>query len=180
MRKLQLEELGRLSPEEYKLHPKIPIVVVLDNLRSGMNVGSFFRTADALRVEKIVLCGITAKPPHKEILKTAIGASESVEWSHNNDVVAACEELKKKGYSLIGIEQTDSSISLGDFIPEPDKKYAIIFGNEVKGINNALLGIIDDAIEIPQYGTKHSFNVAVCGGIVLWHFASPFLGAISK
>ena len=175
MRKLKLDELGRPGLEEFKDLPKIPIVVVLDNLRSGMNVGSFFRTCDAFKINRIVLCGITARPPHKEILKTAIGATESVEWSYVKDIDEAISKLKSNDYKIVGIEQTNQSVSLLDYEVDQTQKYAIVFGNEVHGIDQSILKYLDVAIEIPQFGTKHSLNVSVCGGIVLWHFAKPFL-----
>ena len=175
MRKLKLHELGRLNPDEFKELEKVPVVVVLDNIRSGMNVGSVFRTSDAFKLERVLLAGITARPPHKEILKTAIGATNSVEWSYTEDIRHAVQELKSNGYQIIGIEQTSKSIELQDFVIDTTTKYAIVLGNEVEGISESILPLIDTAIEIPQYGTKHSLNVSVCGGIVLWHFALPFL-----
>ncbi len=167
MRKLKLTELGRLSPEEYRKEKKFPVVVVLDNLRSAMNVGSFFRTADALAISKMYLCGITAKPPHKEITKTAIGATETVDWQHFEDITTLIGELKAEGYKIFGVEQTTKSISLELF--EVSEPLVLIFGNEVDGLSSSILNDLDGCIEIPQFGTKHSFNVAVCGGIVLWH-----------
>ena len=175
MRKLSLEELGRVGVEDFKILDKILIVVVLDNIRSAMNVGSFFRTSDAFKLEKIYLCGITATPPHKEILKTAIGASSSVSWSHHEKIEDAIALLKNDDYRIIGIEQTDQSESLLDFEVSSEEKYALTFGNEVQGISESILPMLDVALEIPQYGTKHSLNVSVCGGIVLWHFAKEFL-----
>jgi len=175
MRKLKLEELGRIGLGAFKALDKIPIVVVLDNIRSAMNVGSFFRTCDAFKIEKLILCGITATPPHKEILKTAIGASASVDWSHESELNSALSDLVEKNYQIIGIEQTDESMTLSTYDVDITKKYVLVFGNEVKGISDAALSLIDTAIEIPQYGTKHSLNVSVCGGIVLWHFAHPYL-----
>jgi tRNA G18 (ribose-2'-O)-methylase SpoU len=146
------------------------VQLVLDNLRSALNVGSAFRTADAFAIEKLWLCGITATPPHKEILKTALGADASMDWSHSQDVVASARALKAQGYQLIGIEQTDQSIPLQAWEPAPLQRCAIIFGNEVGGISDELLPELDLCIEIPQFGTKHSINVAVCIGIVLWHY----------
>lgn len=175
MRKLKLDELGRLNADEFKGIEKVPVVVVLDNIRSGMNVGSVFRTSDAFKLERVLLAGITARPPHKEILKTAIGATQSVEWSYSDNIKEAIEELRQNDYQIIGIEQTSESIELQDFIIDISVKYAIVLGNEVEGISESVLPLIDTAIEIPQYGTKHSLNVSVCGGIVLWHFALPFL-----
>lgn len=175
MRKLKLEELGRLNPQEFKELAKVPIVVVLDNIRSGMNVGSVFRTSDAFKIEKVILTGITARPPHKEILKTAIGATQTVEWAYHEHVKDAVKQLRSDDYLIIGIEQTNESIELQEVKVDTSMKYAIVLGNEVEGISDTVLPLIDTAIEIPQYGTKHSLNVSVCGGIVIWHFAQPFL-----
>lgn len=175
MRKLKLEELGRLTRSEFADVDKIPVVVVLDNIRSGMNVGSVFRTADAFKIERVILTGITAQPPHKEILKTAIGASLSVDWEYHEQVADAVQSLKEHDYQIIGIEQTTDSVSINDITIDTDKKYAIVLGNEVDGISDTVLPLLDTAVEIPQYGTKHSLNVSVCGGIVLWHFARPYL-----
>lgn len=170
MRKLKLDELGRKSVEEFKKAKKNQIILVLDNIRSAMNVGSFFRTADAFALESIVLCGITAQPPHREINKTAIGADRSVDWSYVKEIKEAILSLKSNGYKIIGIEQTSHSTLLQDFNPDPDQKIALIFGNEVDGISEQILELLDDCLEIPQFGTKHSLNVSVTGGVVLWHF----------
>ncbi len=170
MRKLKLKELGRISVEEYKNREKTPIVLVLDNIRSAMNIGSFFRTADAFAIEKIYICGISATPPHKEINKTAIGATESVDWEYYKTTRQCLMDLKDKGYIINGIEQTDQSVMLNEFVPDKDKKYALVFGNEVSGISDDVLDLLDLSLEIPQFGTKHSFNVAVSGGIILWHY----------
>lgn len=167
MRKLKLEELGRISVEEYHTIPKMPVVVVLDNIRSAVNVGSVFRTADAFAIEKIIICGISATPPNREIFKTAIGATESVLWEYIEDVSEAVSFLKSEGYTLAGVEQTDHSVKLGSVLPEAGK-IAVVFGNEVDGISDEILHKLDLCIEIPQYGTKHSLNVSVCAGIVLW------------
>ncbi|MBK8700308.1 MAG: TrmH family RNA methyltransferase [Saprospiraceae bacterium] len=172
MRKLRLEELGRIDADDYKKQAKIPVVVVLDSVRSALNVGSIFRTCDAFLVEKLILCGFTAIPPHKEITKTAIGATESVSWVHFESATDAAKLLIRDGYTLLGIEQTDASIALENFIPEVSSKYALVFGNEVNGISDDLLPMLDSAIEIRQYGTKHSLNVSVCAGIVIHKFAS--------
>jgi len=174
MRKLKLDELGRLDRSGYHSADKIPITVILDNIRSGMNVGSFFRTSDAYRIEQIILCGITARPPHKEIFKTAIGATETVRWSYVKDVTDAVAQLKQDGYHIIGIEQTDESMRLAHYEVSTVNKYALVFGNEVNGLSIDILAELDDCIELAQYGTKHSLNVSVCGGIVLWHFATPY------
>ncbi len=173
MKKLTLDELGRDTLASYKSKDKIPVVAVLDNVRSALNVGSVFRTADAFAVEKILLCGITATPPHKEIAKTAIGATESVDWIYDSDIVSALSNLKSQGYFIIGVEQTDQSVSLNDFDVSAEK-IAVIFGNEVDGISDEALEMIDLCIEIPQFGTKHSLNVSVCAGIVLWEMMKKF------
>lgn len=170
MRKLKLEELGRISVEAFKASDKIPVAVVLDNIRSMHNIGSVFRTSDAFRIEKIYLCGITAKPPHKEIRKTALGATESVNWEYFEDTIELILKLKKENYRMIAVEQTESSKSLVDFELKFDEKYAVIFGNEVDGVQQEVVNLSDNCIEIPQEGTKHSLNVSVCAGIVLWEF----------
>jgi 23S rRNA (guanosine2251-2'-O)-methyltransferase len=173
MKKLTLDELGRDSVDSFKSKEKLPIVAVLDSVRSALNVGSVFRTADAFAIEKIVLCGITATPPNREITKTAIGATESVDWVYENDIVIALKELKSQGYFIIGVEQTDQSKSLNDF-DVSSEKIAVIFGNEVDGISDEALEMIDHCIEIPQFGTKHSLNVSVCAGIVLWEMMKKY------
>jgi tRNA G18 (ribose-2'-O)-methylase SpoU len=170
MKKLKLDELGRIDTEEFKEKDKFPIVLVLDNIRSALNVGSAFRTADGFALEKIILCGISATPPHREILKTALGSTESVEWAHYENVEIALSDLKKENYELLAIEQTDNSVFLNDFSIEKNKKYALVFGNEVEGVSDEALALCDAVVEIPQYGTKHSFNVSVCLGIVSWEF----------
>jgi tRNA G18 (ribose-2'-O)-methylase SpoU len=171
LRKLKLEELNRLDNESYKLAKKKPLVVVLDSIRSAMNVGSIFRTCDSFATEEIIICGYTATPPHKEITKTAIGATETVKWRYIEDVNQACKELIDNCYELVLVEQTDQSVELSDFRIDPSKKYAIVMGNEVDGISDQLICIANQALEIKQYGTKHSLNVAVCAGIVIHHFA---------
>lgn len=170
MKKLKNEELDRLTVEGYKNASKLPVAVVLDNVRSLNNVGSVFRTSDAFRVTEILLCGITGKPPHREIQKTALGATDSVDWKHFDSVSDAVNYLKDNRYRAVAIEQVTSSISLEDFRPGPDEKYAFIFGNEIKGVSSEILTAMDLCIEIPQFGTKHSFNVSVSAGIVLWHY----------
>ncbi len=170
MRKLQNEELNRKTIEEFHHSAKTPVVIVLDNVRSLNNIGSVFRTADAFLIEAIYLCGITATPPHREIQKTALGATESVSWKHFTKASDALTELKENGYTIIAIEQIDSSISLTSFIPEAQSKYALIFGNEISGVDEALLPQTDSCIEITQFGTKHSLNIAVTVGIVVWDF----------
>jgi len=171
MRKLKLDELNRLTIDEFKSAEKTPVKVVLDNIRSAHNVGSFFRTCDALAIQELILTGISAQPPHKEINKAAIGATASVDWSYHKDIVSCISQLKESGHHIVGIEQTDSSVSLLDWKMEDYKNLVIIFGNEVDGISDEVLPLLDSCIEIPQYGTKHSFNVSVCGGIVLWEAA---------
>jgi 23S rRNA (guanosine2251-2'-O)-methyltransferase len=168
MRKLQNNELGRKSIGQFRESGKSPFIIVLDNVRSHSNVGSVFRTADAFLTECIYLCGITARPPHRDIQKTALGATESMEWKYFNTTSEAVEELRSKGYKIIGIEQAEGSISLGDFVTEPGIKYALVFGHEVNGVDQAVINECDYVIEIPQFGTKHSFNIAVSAGIVLW------------
>ena len=168
MRKLRNSELNRLTVEEYKQTKKTPVVVVLDNIRSCNNIGSVFRTSDALLIEKIYLCGITATPPNKEIHKTALDAEKSVSWKYVEKTEDAVEELKKAGYKVYAIEQVENSISLPDFNPGTDEKLALIFGNEVKGVQPKVVRMCDASLEIPQYGTKHSFNISVSAGIVLW------------
>lgn len=165
-RKLKLEELNRLDVESYKAVAKIPLVLVLDNIRSALNVGAMFRTSDAFAIEKIHLCGITPQPPHKEINKTAIGADRSVEWSYEKDVTEIVKRLKTSGYTILGIEQTNQSIKLSDL--EVSGKLVVIMGNEVEGISTEVLPLLDQAVELAQYGTKHSLNVSVCAGVVLW------------
>ena len=168
MRKLANEELHRLSVQAYKEAEKIPVIVILDNVRSLNNVGSVFRTADAFRIEKIYLCGITACPPHKEIHKTALGATESVAWEYAPDVCALLADLHAQQIQTIAIEQIEGATSLECFAPEKGVRYALIFGNEVDGVQQEAVSLSNHAIEIPQYGTKHSLNIAVSVGIVLW------------
>jgi len=171
VQKLKLEELNRIDVETFKTVEKIPLIVVLDNIRSMHNVGATFRTADAFLVQKIILCGITPQPPHREIHKAALGATESVDWKYENDIITVINELKADGFEVIGIEQTTDSKMITDFTIDQSKKYAVILGNEVEGISDEALPHIDSFIEIPQLGTKHSLNVSVCGGIVMWEFA---------
>lgn len=169
MKKLSMDELERLSVEEYKQVEKSPLVLVLDNIRSLNNVGSAFRTGDAFRVEKIMLCGITGTPPHRDIQKTALGATESVEWEHYPQTVDALKELKKQGYTLCALEQVDQSIFLQEFQPDSKEKIALVFGNEVFGVEDEVLELCDHVLEIPQLGTKHSLNISVTLGISVWH-----------
>lgn len=174
MRKLTLQELGRVSIETFKAAKKTPIVLVLDNVRSALNVGSAFRTADGFALEKVILCGITAQPPHREILKTAIGATDSMDWLYYKNSVEAIQELKKESYQIIAIEQAENSTSLQNFEIDQDQKLALVFGNEVSGVSDEVMEIIDDCIEVPQFGTKHSFNISVCIGIVVWELFRKF------
>ena len=168
MRKLKTWELGRLSAEAFEQAAKIPVVIVLDNIRSGHNVGSVFRTADAFRIKKIYGCGHTCMPPHPEIYKTALGAEDTIPHEHLSDILTCLGELKTKNFILIGIEQTDSSLPLQEFRFDPDLNYAIVLGNEVNGVQLEALELCDHVVEIPQEGTKHSLNISVAAGIVLW------------
>ena len=168
MRKLKLQELNRVNAEEFKRQEKAPFYLILDNIRSGLNVGSAFRTADALADSGIYLCGITAQPPHREILKTAIGATESVNWQYRSTTQEAIAELRADGVQIIGIEQTDESILLPEFTYDSNQRYALVFGNEVRGISEEVLPLLDACLEVPQFGTKHSLNISVCLGVVLW------------
>jgi tRNA G18 (ribose-2'-O)-methylase SpoU len=175
MRKLQMEELNRLSVEEFQEVEKKNFCLILDDVRSMNNVGSAFRTGDAFLVEKIYLCGITGTPPHREIEKTALGSTDSVAWEHRVDIVALINELKQNGYTVLAIEQVENSVSLSDFQPEPSKKYAFVFGNEVFGVNDAAIAAADHCLEIPQFGTKHSLNIAVTVGIICWDYVSKVM-----
>lgn len=168
--KLKLEELGRIDVEQFKEINKIPLTVILDDVRSMHNVGAVFRTSDAFIVEKIILCGITPKPPHREIHKAALGATESVDWIYEESIETALQSLKKEDYQIIGVEQTTNSISLEKFNIKNYQKYALVLGNEVDGLSENALPLYDYFVEIPQMGTKHSLNVSVCGGIVIWEF----------
>lgn len=170
MRKLKNEELGRISEGTYKSSKKLNACIVLDNIRSMNNVGSAFRTSDAFRIEKIYLCGITATPPHREINKTALGATETVEWNHAKETLDLVIALIEKGYTIISVEQADKSVMLDQFQPDPNRKYAFIFGNEVFGVSDEVIEKSDLVLEIPQFGTKHSLNISVSMGIVIWDF----------
>ncbi len=167
-RKLSTHQLNRLTIYQYRQSDKNPVCVILDNVRSMNNVGSIFRSADCFGIEKICLCGITATPPHRDIHKTALGAEESMDWTYHEHTAELCRNLKDEGYHLVAVEQVEGSVALNDFKLEKDRKYAIIFGNEVDGVSEDVLALCDSCIEIPQYGTKHSFNVSVCAGIILW------------
>ncbi|MBO7497398.1 MAG: RNA methyltransferase [Salinivirgaceae bacterium] len=174
MRKLTNDELNRLSVDEYRKAEKMPVAIVLDNVRSANNVGSVFRTADCLGAEKICLCGITAIPPNKDINKTALGATESVDWKHFATTLDAVAELRAEGYTILSIEQAEGSIALQDFSPVVGRKYALIFGHEVNGVAQEVVDASDGCIEIPQVGTKHSFNISVSAGITLWEVFTKF------
>ena len=171
MRKLKVTEMGRLSVAEYRESEKQPLVVVLDHVRSLYNVGSVFRSGDAFRIEGVCLCGITARPPHPEIHKTALGAEESVGWKYYERTEDAVRHLKEQGYRVFSIEQCEGSTMLQDFRRQPGEKLAVVFGNEVKGVQQQVVDMCDGCLEIPQYGTKHSLNVSVTAGIVLWHLS---------
>jgi tRNA G18 (ribose-2'-O)-methylase SpoU len=160
-----------MTVEEFREAPKLPVVIVLDNIRSQHNTGSVFRTADAFRAEAIYLCGFTATPPHREIHKTALGSTESVAWYYRETTRQAVEELKASGYAIIAVEQAEASVSLENYIPEPGRKIALIFGNEIDGVEDEVLAHAEACIEIPQFGTKHSINIAVAVGIVIWEVA---------
>lgn len=170
MRKLKINELNRLSEAEYKKTVKNPLVVVLDNIRSCNNTGSVFRTSDAFLIEKIYLCGITATPPNKDIHKTALDAEKSVNWEYMKKTEYALAKLREEGFRIFAIEQVENSIALPDFYPEPGSKLALVFGNEVKGVRQDIVDLCEGAIEIPQFGTKHSLNISVSIGITLYHF----------
>jgi 23S rRNA (guanosine2251-2'-O)-methyltransferase len=167
-RKLKNSELNRIDVAGYKSAGKTPLIIILDNIRSLNNVGSVFRTADSFLVEKVCLCGITATPPHREIQKTALGATESVDWQHYDTVDSCIQELKQNGYSILAIEQAENTVSLNDYKPSSNQKLAIVMGNEVNGVSQEAVDAADVCLEIPQYGTKHSLNISVCTGIVIW------------
>lgn len=180
-RKLRTIEMHRLSIDEYRNSSKLPLVVVLDNVRSLYNVGSIFRTCDAFRLEAICLCGITATPPHNEIHKTALGAEDSVAWSYHASAIEAVEQLKSRGYTVVAVEQAEGSVKAPIELPDEDTgKYALVLGNEVKGVAQEVVDLCDECLEIPQYGTKHSMNVSVTAGIVIWEFAKQMLPQLVK
>lgn len=172
MRKIKNSELNRLSVEGFKAAKKSPLIVILDNVRSLNNVGSMFRSADAFRIQHIYLCGITATPPHKDIQKTALGSTEAVDWSYAKDTLAVVEKLQSVNVKVMAIEQAENATVLQDFYPNNQSIYALVFGHEVKGVNQAVVNQCDGVIEIPQFGTKHSLNIAVSGGVVLWDLFS--------
>lgn len=170
MRKLSMDELNRPTVEEFKSKKKLPITLLLDDIRSMHNVGSIFRTADGFAIEKIILCGITGQPPHREIEKTALGATQSIDWFYEKNISDAVSQLRAENFQIIAIEQADNSVYLDEYLPDPNKKYALILGNEVNGVSDEAMEMIDNCIEIPQFGTKHSLNVVVSAGIILWDF----------
>ena len=167
-RKLKNSELNRINPEEYKASEKTPLIIILDNIRSLNNIGSVFRTADAFLIKKIYLCGITAKPPHKDIQKTALGAQDSVAWEYAENVMEVVSKLQNEGVFVASIEQAELAVNLNDFSVQKEMTYAVIFGNEVKGVQQKVVSASDAVIEIPQYGTKHSLNISVSVGVVVW------------
>ena len=173
-RKLKLWELERVSEEEFKLQKKFPLLVILNDIRSLNNIGSFFRTADAFNVEKIYLCGITANPPHRDIQKTALGATETVEWEYRQSITELIKELKSEGVAVCSIEQAEKTTLLQNITELKEEKFALIFGNEVNGVDQDAIDLSDYIIEIPQFGAKHSLNVSVCAGVVMWEFAKRF------
>ncbi|HWZ23164.1 MAG TPA: RNA methyltransferase [Cytophagaceae bacterium] len=170
IRKLKLEELNRISPEEFKAKEKIPVVLVLDNIRSLHNVGAAFRTGDAFLIRKIYLCGITGTPPNRELHKSALGAEDTVEWEHAANTADAIKKIKSEGWKIVSLEQAEGSVLLQDFKPEKSEHYCFVFGNEVFGVEEEVIALSDTCLEIPQFGTKHSFNVSVSMGIVLWDY----------
>lgn len=176
MRKLTVEELNRMDIKEFHQSEKLPLIIVLDNIRSLHNVGSVFRTADAFRLQGVWLCGITACPPAAEIHKTALGAEDSVSWEYFEDTLDAVERLQREGYEVLAVEQVEDSLKLNTFRIDPAKRYALILGNEVKGVRQDVVDAADAALEIPQYGTKHSMNVSVTAGIVMWEFERQMRG----
>jgi 23S rRNA (guanosine2251-2'-O)-methyltransferase len=174
MRKLSTEEILRINSDTFNKSPKLPVVVVLDNIRSQHNVGSVFRTSDAFRVESLFLCGITASPPNREIQKTALGATESVDWKYFGTTMEAITHLLQENFQIIAVEQTDESIRLDQFVPQDNRKIALVFGNEITGVSEEILNSLDLSIEIPQFGTKHSLNVSIAAGIVIWNIYCHF------
>jgi 23S rRNA (guanosine2251-2'-O)-methyltransferase len=171
MRKLEMHELGRLSTEAFRAAEKLPLVVVLDNVRSGLNVGSVFRTSDAFLVGEIILCGYTAVPPHRDVLKTALGSTETVQWRYFEQTKDAIQHLKNHGCIVLAVEQTYGAVMLPEVVVEKDRPVALVFGNEVSGVDDEVLELCDGAVEVPQYGSKHSLNISVCAGIVIWEMA---------
>ena len=175
MKKLTMSEMGRLSVEEFKSSKKNPLVVVLDNVRSHHNVGAVFRTCDAFACERLLLCGITGTPPHRDIQKTALGATESVEWKYYENTMEAVSELKASGYKIVVLEIAEGSIPVDSFSAVDGEKYALVLGNEVEGVDDAIMNLADICLEIPQFGTKHSLNVSVSGGIAIWEIVKKLM-----
>lgn len=175
MEKIKNEELGRISVEDFLITEKIPVIIVLDNVRSAINVGSVFRTADAFRISKLYLCGITPTPPHRDIFKSALGATETVQWEYADTTIKIINQLKQDGFYVVAIEQTKTSFQLQQFVTADNKKVAIVFGHEMEGVNQEVINVCDAAVEIPQQGTKHSLNIAVCAGIVSWELFKKYL-----
>lgn len=172
MRKLSMDDLDRPSIQAFKDQEKLKVTLLLDDVRSLQNVGSIFRTADGFAVEEIILCGITGQPPHRDIERAALGATQSVDWRYEKEILKAIAELKKEGYKIVAVEQAEGSTFLNNFSPLQEEKYALIFGNEVNGVSEEVMAEIDECLEIPQFGTKHSFNIVVSAGIILWDFYS--------
>ncbi|AXT18973.1 TrmH family RNA methyltransferase [Flavobacteriaceae bacterium AU392] len=175
MRKLKNSELERLSIDDFKNAPKTPLIIILDNIRSLNNIGSVFRTSDAFLIEKIYLCGITAKPPHKDIHKTALGSTDTVAWEYAEHTMGVIEKLKVKNIKIVSIEQAENAIMLNDFTPETNTTYALVFGNEVKGVDQEIVSASDLVLEIPQFGTKHSLNISVSAGVMIWDLFSKLI-----
>lgn len=180
MKKLKITEMARLTSEAFHRETKLPILVVLDDVRSMNNVGSIFRTADAFRLEGLVLCGITARPPHPDIHKTALGAEDSVSWRYATDSLEAVRQLREEGYQLLALEQAHGSQSLETFVTRPEGRYALILGNEVRGVRDEVMAEVTTSLEIPQLGTKHSLNVSVAAGIALWQLVLPLLPTLKR
>jgi 23S rRNA (guanosine2251-2'-O)-methyltransferase len=174
-RKLKLWELSRLSQEEFKEKKKFPITVVLDNIRSFSNVGTFFRTGDSFAIEQIILCGITPLPPHREIHKTALGATESVTWTYAEDTAEICKQMQQNGFQIHVLEQAEKTTYLQEIEIDSNKKYALVFGNEVDGVDQAVIDMANAIVEIPQFGTKHSLNVSVCAGVTMWEYVKKMM-----
>lgn len=177
-RKLANDELGRIDPDTYREVEKLPVVVVLDNIRSQHNIGAVFRTSDAFRIGKLYLCGITATPPHREIHKSALGAEDSVPWEYHEETLDVVRQLQAEGYVIVSVEQAENSLSLEGYALEKGHRYAFVFGNEVRGVQQEVVDASDYCLEIPQFGTKHSLNISVSAGIVLWQIASPLFTGI--
>lgn len=180
MSKLKITEMERLSADDYRTSAKLPLILVLDSIRSMNNIGSIFRSADAFRIEGLILCGITAQPPHPDIHKTALGAEESVPWCYSSSCLEAVRELQAKGYTVLALEQAHESLRLDHFVPQPGARYALVLGNEVKGVAEEVVAAADHCLEIPQYGTKHSLNVSVAAGIALWQLAHPLFPQLAR